>query len=129
MEENICDNNDEANFVLNISLDMEGGPLDENKFHQDNLTCYDEDTLPYDPDDATGPAPMEIADEIENGAAIANSADPNHENDRFFNVTEAQLEYIAAQTMADSTKEQTKWGIKIFKGMSRPSNQKQKIVS
>ena len=106
------------------------GPLDSNMFHVDNLNGYDEDTLPYDPESTEEPTSTDnFADNIENGGTIANPVHENEENQCFFNVTEAQLEYIAAQTMADSTKDQTKWGIKIFKGMYWPTIYKKTNLS
>ena len=42
-------------------------------------------------------------------------------NERFYEVSDAQLDYIASQTLAVTTKLQTKWGIRIFTGKYWPA--------
>ena len=37
-------------------------------------------------------------------------------NNRFYNVTEMEIEFIASQATAQSTKSQTKWAVKILTG-------------
>ena len=124
MASEICDS-DDANFVLNISLDrteddMEG-QKDANLFHKDDLNKYDEDTFEYEVEEARkptlNPPNADNTSSNENDAAIAN---PTTEKSRFFNITDAQLDYLADQTLALSTKDQTKWGVKMFKGKTRP---------
>ena len=39
-------------------------------------------------------------------------------NEWFYRVSNSELEFIAAQVMATSTKDQTKWAIKIIRGKS-----------
>ena len=123
----VCDSED-VNFQLNLTLDVtasdEEGPLaDEND--PTNVADISHDTTIeyFDAEDAAPTRSESVADENQNGAAIANIPDEEAENSRFYQVTTAQLDYIASQTMATSTKAQTRWAMGIFIGKIQPTCQ------
>ena len=115
-------NNDSANFQLNLTLDET--PSDEEGLVHDmsNISDTDDETIDYVDPEELQPAIIEGLMEvpIEEEASDAVIANPD-EKDRFYEVSDAQLDFIASQTVATSTKAQTRWGINIFKGKLQPT--------
>ena len=112
---------EEPNFALNISLD---------KTWDDPLGLLDEEGYKTDRSDATTISFHDACDVMptfdENSSAqgggdvVASFPDIEPTKKRFFEVSDEQLNYIAGQTLAVSTKAQTRWGVGIFKGKYCP---------
>ena len=101
MAEKLNDNS--VNFDLNFAnLDATGASISQVIQHAIEIHATEEDEQVE-----TARSSQEV-EEIE--AFTAES------NERFYKVTQGDLEFLASQTLAQATKDQTRWALKIFQG-------------
>ena len=98
--------------IFEIELDVS---VDEDKPQNAKETSSEMDNIVV-----LQPAPPEVlvisaADTFE-GKSDAIDFTQNS-NEQFYRPTAAEIEFIASQATAQSTKQQTKWAVKILKGM------------